>query len=100
MAAVCDDVEPGAYVVTFERIGAHRPGPLTATVTGPEELEEQIRRYANTYTLSADILVCVEPPEPGRSIATGWISAGGRDAGRFTWRAQDAPSAAVKNKED
>jgi hypothetical protein len=89
------DVEPGAYVVTFERIGAHRPGPLTATVASAEELEEQIRRYANTYTLSADILVCVEAPEPGRSIGTGWISSGGRDAGSFTWRPHVAISPPV-----
>jgi hypothetical protein len=93
------DVEPGSYVVTFERIGAHRPGPLTATVTSAEDLEEQIRRYADTYTLSADILVCVEAPAPGRSIGTGWISSGGRDAGRFTWRPHAAVATAVESEE-
>jgi len=78
---------PGDYVITFERIGAHRPAPLTLTATTPEEMEAKIRQYANTYTRSVDILVCVEPPEPGRSLASGWISAGGRDAGGFTWKA-------------
>jgi len=83
---------PGDYVVTFERIGAHRPAPLSLTASSPEDMEEQIRRYANTYTKSGDILVCVEPPEPGRSLASGWISAGGRDAGGFTWKALHAGS--------
>jgi hypothetical protein len=46
-------------------------------------------------TASTDILVCVEPPEPGRSIATGWITAGGRDAGRFTWKPEGAAAAVV-----
>jgi hypothetical protein len=77
----------GTYQVVFERIGRHRPGPLILTATTADDMAAQIHKYADRYTLSADILVCVEPPEPGRSVAGGWISAGGRSAGTFTWRA-------------
>lgn len=77
---------PGTYVVTFDRIGAHRPGPLTVTVQSPEDLESAIRTYANMYTRSGEITVVVEAPEPGRSVGSGWIAAGGRDAGGFTWK--------------
>jgi len=83
---------PGTYVITFERIGAHRPAPLTLTASSPEEMEAAIRQYADTYTKSGDILVCVDPPEPGRSLASGWISAGGRDAGGFTWKTKPTGS--------
>lgn len=77
---------PGTYRVVFDRIGAHRPGPLTVEAQAPEDLEAAIRKYADTYTRSEHITVCVEPPLPGRSVASGWIAAGGRDAGGFTWK--------------
>lgn len=77
---------PGTYVVTFDRIGAHRPAPLTVAAAAPEDLEAGIRKYADLYTRSGEIMVCVEPPLPGRSVAGGWITAGSRDAGGFTWK--------------
>jgi hypothetical protein len=100
MTVTTADFEPGTYVVTFERIGRQRPQPLTVTVGDADDMATQIHRYADARTGSSDIFVCVEPPEPGRSIATGWISAGGRDAGRFTWRAQAAAAAAVEIEEN
>ena len=90
---------PGTCLVTFDRIGRQRPGPLTLTATDIDDLAAQIHRYADARTGSSDIFVCVDPLEPGRSIGSGWITAGGRDAGRFTWRAQVAVSAGVENKE-
>ena len=100
MAVVTAGFRPGAYVVTFDRIGRQRPGPLTVTVTDADDLAARIHGYADARTGSSDIFVCVDPPEPGRSIATGWITAGGRDAGRFTWRAQNAVAAVIEIEDD
>lgn len=80
------DPGPGRYVVTFERIGAHRPAPLTVTIVEPVELEDAIRTYAEFYARTKELTVCVDPLVPGRSVGAGWVSAGGRDAGSFTWR--------------
>lgn len=83
---VSADPGPGTYRMVFDRIAAHRAQPLTVTVASLDDLITAIREYATFYSKTDEVTVGLEPIPEYRSIGSGWITTGGRDAGSFTWR--------------
>jgi len=68
------------YLVKFERVGRnHDVAPLNVVGDDPNEIAEQIFRYAAPKLLSRDVDVHVD-----LSDRTGCITAGFHNAGNFT----------------
>lgn len=76
---------PGLYTVVFDRIGRTRsPAPLTAHADSGSDLAEAIYKYSGRFLNSKGYDVDV------RFDGTGFVSAGFRPAGDFTWKLADA----------
>lgn len=75
------------YTVTFERIGRHRPDPLTTEAASISDLEDRILAYARPFLLSTLVDVFVESSGMAGSIVCGF-----QNGGHFKIRLAEYPT--------